>query len=291
MREVPTVILLHGGPGFDHSSFKPALSPLADVAQVVYLDHRGQGRSDRSTPDRWTLDHWADDVKAFCDALGIERPVVMGTSFGGFVAMAYATLHPEHPGKLILSSTAARQRLDRSLACFERLGGLHAREVAEEFWSHPTDESRAEYVRVCVPLYDRRGHFLQDQDMVRRTIFNWQLANHFINGENRTYNLLPDLGRIRCPTLILAGDDDPFFLPRILRTLPARFQLSSSALNASPKPGTASTATTLSARCKSSVIYGKLNLRRLDKLSLCVKGCQADSWSGRLRGLLPRGFY
>ena len=143
MREVPTVILLHGGPGFDHSSFKPALSPLADIAQVVYLDHRGQGRSDSSTPDRWTLDHWADDVKAFCDALEIERPVVMGTSFGGFVAMAYATRHPEHPGKLILSSTAARQRLDRSLARFERLGGLHAREVAEEFWSHPTDESRA----------------------------------------------------------------------------------------------------------------------------------------------------
>ena len=227
MREVPTVILLHGGPGFDHSSFKPALSPLADFGQVVYLDHRGQGRSDRSTPDRWTLDHWADDVKAFCDALEIERPVVMGTSFGGFVAMAYATRHPEHPGKLILSSTAARKRLDRSLARFERLGGPHAREVAEEFWSHPTDESRAEYVRVCVPLYNRRGHFLQDQDRLRRTVFNFQLANHFINGENRTYNLLPDLGRIRCPTLILAGEDDPLFPPQdsedIAGAIPAEF--------------------------------------------------------------------
>ena len=48
MREVPTVVLLHGGPGFDHSSFKPAFSPLAEIAQVVYLDHRGNGRSDHA---------------------------------------------------------------------------------------------------------------------------------------------------------------------------------------------------------------------------------------------------
>lgn len=208
MREVPTVILLHGGPGFDHSSFKPALSPLADVAQIVYLDQRGAGRSDRSTPDYWTLDQWAGDVKAFCDALEIQRPVVMGLSFGGFVAMAYATRHPDHPSKLILSSTAARQCLDRSLAGFERLGGSRARQVAEAFWSRPTDESRAEYLRVCVPLYNRRK-VLNDPDVWHRMVVNRELSYHFIKGENRTYNLLPDLGRIRCPTLILAGEDDP----------------------------------------------------------------------------------
>ncbi|MBL8335086.1 MAG: alpha/beta hydrolase, partial [Rubrivivax sp.] len=47
MRERPTLILLHGGPGFDHSSFKPLFGRLTDVAQVVYVDHRGHGRSDR----------------------------------------------------------------------------------------------------------------------------------------------------------------------------------------------------------------------------------------------------
>ena len=55
MREKPTVLLLHGGPGFDHSIFKPAYSALADVAQVIYLDHRGNGRSDAGPgkPGRW----------------------------------------------------------------------------------------------------------------------------------------------------------------------------------------------------------------------------------------------
>src|SRR5208282_953134 len=46
MREVPTVVLLHGGPGGDHSAFKPHYGKLADLAQVVYIDHRGHGRSD-----------------------------------------------------------------------------------------------------------------------------------------------------------------------------------------------------------------------------------------------------
>ena len=56
MREVPTVLLLHGGPGSDHSIFKPAYSQLANIVQVVYFDHRGDGRSDgRNDPERWRL--------------------------------------------------------------------------------------------------------------------------------------------------------------------------------------------------------------------------------------------
>ena len=118
MRERPTLLLLHGGPGFDHSTFKPDLSPLAEVAQVIYLDHRSNGRSDRTPPDRWTLANWAEDVRAFCEALEIEKPIVMGTSFGGFVAMAYGTRHPEHPGKLIFCTTSAKWRSVAGTRCF-----------------------------------------------------------------------------------------------------------------------------------------------------------------------------
>ena len=55
MREKPTLLLLHGGPGFDHSIYKPAYSALADVAQIIYLDHRGNGRSEdgRAKPGTW----------------------------------------------------------------------------------------------------------------------------------------------------------------------------------------------------------------------------------------------
>jgi pimeloyl-ACP methyl ester carboxylesterase len=75
-REVPTVILLHGGPGADHSGYKPDFTALTDVAQVIYLDHSGNGRSNDGPPQLWTLAQWADDLVAFCDALGVVKPVV-----------------------------------------------------------------------------------------------------------------------------------------------------------------------------------------------------------------------
>jgi pimeloyl-ACP methyl ester carboxylesterase len=88
MREVPTVILLHGGPGADHSGYKPDFTALTDVAQVIYLDHSGNGRSNDGPPQLWTLAQWADDLVAFCDALGVVKPVVYSAWFGCMQAMA-----------------------------------------------------------------------------------------------------------------------------------------------------------------------------------------------------------
>jgi pimeloyl-ACP methyl ester carboxylesterase len=206
MRERPTLLLLHGGPGFDHSSYKPGFTELARVAQVVYLDHRGNGRSDRGAPDQWSLAQWGDDVRAFCDALGIEKPVVLGNSFGGMVAMAYATRHPDHPGKLILSSTSARHRLDRVLDAFERLGGPEAREAARRYWEHPGAETLPDYAKHCFPLYTRTP---RDPDANTRTVWNFEVMFAFGGGEDQRFDVLADLARVRCPTLVLGGEDDP----------------------------------------------------------------------------------
>ena len=206
MREVPTVVLLHGGPGFDHSNFKPDFSRLTEIAQVVYLDHRGNGRSDRGDRSKWNLPQWGDDVRSFCEALEIERPIVMGTSFGGMVAMSYATRHPEHPGKLVLSSTAALSRQDRSLDMFERLGGAEAREAARRFFDNPGPETMADYQKKCLPLYNRTP---SGPESLLRSVMNLELMADFFKHESHTFNFLPELGRIKCPTLIAAGELDP----------------------------------------------------------------------------------
>src|SRR5437764_930857 len=96
MRE-PIVVCLHGGPGSDHTTLKPYLAPLADDAQLVFPDQRGNGRSDESSPDRWNLDTWVEDMHGFCEALGIERPIIFGQSFGGIVAVGVAIRYPELP--------------------------------------------------------------------------------------------------------------------------------------------------------------------------------------------------
>jgi proline iminopeptidase len=206
MRERPTLLLLHGGPGADHSQYKPWLSELADVAQVVYLDHRANGRSEAGDPASWTLAQWGDDVRAFCEALGIERPVVMGTSFGGYVALAYATRHPDHPGALVLCSTSARRHSARSLAVYERLGGAKAREVARRIEEAPDAAAAQEFFEVCVPLYSRAP---RDDEAIARVRWNHELMLRFMATERRRFDFRPALSTIRCPTLVLGGEDDP----------------------------------------------------------------------------------
>jgi pimeloyl-ACP methyl ester carboxylesterase len=208
MREVPTVLLLHGGPGADHSIFKPAYSQLADIAQVVYVDHRGDGRSDgRDDSARWKLSQWGDDVKALCDALEIERPIVMGVSFGGYVAMSYALRHPDHPAKLILcSTTASPSKKAIQIDIFARLGGTEAGAAARAFLEDPTGDATRAFRRLCGPLYHRSPH---DRDVNARTIWNPRLMAEFRRGERETMNFLPELHRIKCPTLVMVGEDDP----------------------------------------------------------------------------------
>jgi pimeloyl-ACP methyl ester carboxylesterase len=206
MREVPTVVLLHGGPGFDHSNFKPDFSRLAEIAQVVYLDHRGNGRSDPGDPAKWNLPQWGDDVRSFCEALEIERPIVMGVSFGGMVAMSYATRHPGHPAKLVLSSTAAQIRQDRSLAMFERLGGAEVREAAREFFENPGPATLPDFQKKCFPVYTRTP---MGPEFTKRAVTNFDLTYEFFRNESHSYNFFPTLGRIKCPTLIAAGALDP----------------------------------------------------------------------------------
>jgi proline iminopeptidase len=206
LREKPVLLLLHGGPGYDHSGFKPAFSRLADLAQVVYVDHRGHGRSDRCPPSDWTLDTFADDVVRLCDALGVERPIVLGQSFGGFVAQRYLARHPGHPAKVILSSTSPHLGLARKLAMFERLGGPQARAAAQAFWTAPSAATWAPYTRICMPLYNTRP---ADPEARARIVFNEPILFASAGGEQQGMDLLPGLAAVRCPVLVMAGDEDP----------------------------------------------------------------------------------
>jgi pimeloyl-ACP methyl ester carboxylesterase len=214
MREKPTLLLLHGGPGFDHSIYKPAYSALADLAQIVYLDHRGNGRSEDGPREGWNLAQWGDDVRTFCDVLGIASPIVLGASFGGMVALAYATRHPAHPSKLVLISTEAAggSYRDRRVALFERFGGPEVAALARrrflETQGHPDMASIEAWRRLAMPLYTR---IPRDPDVARRAVNRPEVQLWFTRpgGESRTFNMLGDLHRIQCPTLVLGGEDDP----------------------------------------------------------------------------------
>lgn len=206
--ERPTLILLHGSPGnSDHSVYKPLFSQLADVAQVIYLDMVGCGRSD-PTPDRtYSLEGWADDIVGFCEALGINQPIVLGNSAGGMVAAVYGIRHPDHPSKLVLSSTQAVLDVDRCLDQFGRLGGPEARRIAAAALAgEGGDEAWLDFARVCSPLYNPSRPLRVDRCIFRRSTFR---DFHGAGGIWHRMDHLTDLADIRCPTLVLAGAHDP----------------------------------------------------------------------------------
>jgi pimeloyl-ACP methyl ester carboxylesterase len=228
--ERPTVVLLHPGPGADHSLFKHFVGPrLAEVAQVVYLDHRGEGRSDPAEASQWNLETWASDVLAFLDALEIERPVIYGASIGSLIALELAARHPDRPARLVLVSAAARYVHARSVSLFDRLGGPEAGEVAARYFADPTPKTFAEYLRVCLPLYTRRP---VRPDVIARMQFNQTAAIEWDRSAADRVDLREAAGRVACPVLLLAGADDPSFTvagaEELAQSLPAhlvRFEL------------------------------------------------------------------
>jgi proline iminopeptidase len=204
MRERPTIVLLHGGPGnYDHSYFKPHFDPLRAIAQVVYLDLRGHGRSARGDVSEWSFERCADDVRAFCDALGIERPFVLGHSMGGFVAMLYGARHPGHAGALVLQSTMARFDAVRLKEGFRRIAGDDVAALAErDYLGDPvTDE---EWARVFAAF----GPRVPEPEALARRIRNPELGAHGM-ALFRRLDVVAELARIACPTLVCVGDRDP----------------------------------------------------------------------------------
>jgi proline iminopeptidase len=213
MREKPTMILVHGGPGMDHSHYKPAFSKLSDVAQLIYYDHRGNGRSESCHEATWNLAQWGDDLRGLCDALGIQKPIVLGASFGGFVAQSYVTRHPDHPSKLILISTAAKMDFQAVYRAFERLGGKEVRDIAETYWENPTAQMRAKYRDRCAPFYQVNKEGMRD--LFSRALAKDDTALWFNGPKNEQgrMDFRDQLMKIVCPVLVLAGKLDPITPP------------------------------------------------------------------------------
>jgi proline iminopeptidase len=209
--ERPAVVAVHGGPGLDHLTVKGALDPLAGDFQVVYFDQRGHGRSDRSSAEFWNLPTWADDLRRLCDALGLVKPVVLGSSFGGDVALSYAGLFPDHPGAVILTNTTGgRSDQERVIEAFGRLGGPGAAGIMRRAYADRTGEAQADFTRVCYPLYSSTPGWPEESRLFQaRMIKNIDVNLHYAGELVSGFDPWTVAADVRCPVLVLAGEDDP----------------------------------------------------------------------------------
>jgi proline iminopeptidase len=226
------LMVLHGGPGADHTYFLPWLLPLARTHRLVFIDERGSGQSERlQDASKYTIEAMADDVEAVRVALNLGKIDVLGHSCGGVLAEAYALKYQEHVNHLILNSTFASTRemnqvLAREKAAMppEKLARLNQLEKAGLFgkgaiWEHgryPAEYETLAWGDGYFPyLYGARPDANYDPAQGNAPT-NWELyremwgshGEFIIDGNLKSVEWVDRLPTIHVPTLIMAGDHD-----------------------------------------------------------------------------------
>jgi len=227
MKEKPVAFLIHGGPGADHTSFKPTFSPLSKKMQLVYFDHRGQGRSARGDRATYTLDNNVEDMEALRQYLGLEKIIVIGASYGGMVALTYASRYPQNVSHLIAIVTVADSRfLQRAQQILAEKGTDEQKAIAQHLWdgTFRDEEHLREYFQVMGSMYALTFDPNSPKNNWQRAILSSDAINEAFGGFLRTYNIRDQLPQITAPTLVIAGRHDwicpPEFSAEIAELIP-----------------------------------------------------------------------
>jgi proline iminopeptidase len=213
------LILLHGGPGLDHTMFRPWLDPLADEFRLLYVDERGQGRSERVDPSTLTLSVWAHDVDLLAGALELDRFALLGHSFGAIIATTHAIESGTAAGYVISGGGDSSAALDADVtASLEALGddGAAITKSWEDEKTVQTEEDFAALMQVQMPFH---FHGTAPPDFGAETIYAPEVLRHAANMGYGDFDYLPQLERVKRPTLVVVGEHDRTTTPRAARAL------------------------------------------------------------------------
>ncbi len=216
------LLMLNGGPGFPHD-YLEATGPLASDARLVFFDQRGTGKSDKADPKEYTVAANVADVEAVRSALGLGRCALFGHSWGGMLAQAYASKHPENVTRLILADTfSSIGDLNLSLARMREAVPAETRAVYERHERaglyadgdrYPDEYQDAlevayEPVNLGVPATPALEHaFAHLAYDVYRAM--WGERTEFeVTGTLTAFDGLVDFARLTMPTLVIVGASD-----------------------------------------------------------------------------------
>lgn len=215
------VLVFHGGPGLDHTTFGDYLDPLTDggAYRLVLVDERACGRSDRAAPrETWTLERMAQDVSDLAASLGVsDGYATLGHSYGAFLVLQHAVDHPGEPRGTIVSAGIADARwlagVDQQLASFEPVA---LREQVTSSWARETtvqtqDEASA-LMDDQLPFHFREPEGAALKEYLRRTAglarYAPDVIRHFATQNYGGIHLEDRLGGVTHPVLVMAGRHD-----------------------------------------------------------------------------------
>jgi len=201
------ILVMHGGLGLDHSYFRPTLDSWGDFAQLHFYDHRGNGRS--AAPSNWddvNLDSYVEDAEALRKALGLEKFILFGHSYGGFIAQEYAIRYQNNLAGLILASTSPNVGYAPNFPAWAPEEGL---EAVGKLFAGPMADNQAwsDTWSTALPVYWKNPDPVLMADIHSRTQYQASAWNNAL-GLLADYNTSGRLADVTVPTLLLSGRED-----------------------------------------------------------------------------------
>jgi proline iminopeptidase len=225
------LVIVHGGPGASHDYFLPYLLSLARHNKLIFIDERGSGRSEKlEDPKGYTVENMVEDVEAVRTGLGLGKIALLGHSFGGVLAQAYALRYQRNLTQLILCSTFSSTRaINEVFVKMEQNMPAELRNrikklEGEGLFGHGKDYEKNRYPNDYMVAAWGEGYFpylYQNHpdpnfDPIAQGNTSWDLYREMwgshgefvIDGNLSSVEYTDRLSTIHVPTLITAGDHD-----------------------------------------------------------------------------------
>ncbi len=225
------LIIVHGGPGASHDYFLPYILPLARTNKLIFIDERGSGRSQKiDNVAEYTVENMVEDVELVRQALNLGKVSLLGHSYGGVLAQAYALKYQSNLSHLILCSTFhSTKKMNEVFSEIMKKMNPELRARIEKMekeglFGHGLDYEKNRYTSEYMTVAWGEGYFPYlyqnnpdpNYDPLASGNTSWDLyremwgshGEYIIDGNLKSVDYTDQLASIKIPTLITVGDND-----------------------------------------------------------------------------------